>query len=176
MKYETSRERQEIGFQNFLEVHLKEASLNKNKKSVIKMYIFFVIAIGILFIYPNYRWFAITLTCLVIGIPVFYKIMMSVSKSKAKKTKLPDNIEKIVHVFEYVYEVVTWFKGGSANNVKYEYSEIFKVIESEEFFYVYVNPYSALPLDKQSIDNCEEFISFIKSKNIQFKGLTENED
>ena len=165
MKYTTNKERQEVGYRNFLEVHLKETSRNKSKKSTIKLYVIIVLFAALMFLYESTRWLGITVVVLSILLPVVYKIIMEVSKKKSKNITLPETFDRVEHVFGDTYEVKTYYEGGSENNVKYEYEEIFKVIESEEFFYIYFNAYSAMPLDKQSIEDLNEFKNFIKSKN-----------
>ena len=175
MNYVTTRERQEIGFRQFFETHLKETKENRNLKSIIKLYAVFVAAVAIMIAFESYRTFGIVLGCIIVVILIAYRIIISVSKKKAKNITLPSNIEKVEHVFGDVYENKTYFTGGSVNEGKYEYSEIFKIIEGEEFYYIYINPFTALPLDKQSIDNIEEFISFIKNKNVLLKEIKVNE-
>lgn len=175
MNYVTNKERQEIGYRKFLEVHLKETAMEKSIKSTIKLYVILILFSALMIVYKNTRWIGITAIILSIVMPVFYKIMMYISRKKSKKIKLSETLERVEHIFGETYEVKTYFTGGSENSAKYEYSEIFKVIDSEEFFYIYVNPYSAMPLDKQSIDNIDEFINFMKEKNIFIKGITENE-
>ena len=176
MNYVTSKERQEVGFRQFLETHLKETRENRSLKSTIKLYVVFAVAIAIMLAFESYRVLGIVLGSVIIGVLIAYRVIMFISKKKAKKITLPDNIEKVEHVFGDIYENKTYFTGGSVNGGKYEYSDIFKIVEGEEFYYIYVNPFTALPLDKQSIDNIEEFTSFIKSKNILFKELKVNED
>lgn len=172
MNYSTSKERQEIGFRQFLETHLKES---KNLQSTIKLYAVFVGAIAIMIAFESYRTLGIVFGAIIITILIGYRIIMNISKEKAKKITLPSNIEKVEHVFEDVYINRTYFVGGSVDEGKYEYSDIFKIVEGEEFYYIYINPFTALPLDKQSIDDIEIFTSFIKGKNILLKELKSDE-
>jgi len=176
MIFETNKNRQEIGYRNFLEVHLKETSRDKNKKSTIKLYIILALFSAVMIIYPNTRWVGILTIVLTIIIPFVYKFMMHISKKNAKKLTLPETFDRVEHEFGENYELRTYYSGGSENIVKYEYSDIFKIIESEEFFYIYVNPYSAMPLDKQSIENIEEFKLFVRNKGVFLRELSGNEN
>lgn len=175
MSYATNRERQELGFRQFLETHLKEAKENRNLKNTIKLYGIFVFAIAIMLAFESYRVLGIVLGCSILAILGAYKIIMIISKKKAKNITLPSNIEKVEHIFEEVYESKTYFVGGSVNSMKYEYSDIFKIVEGIEFYYIYINPFTAIPLDKKSVNDIEEFTSFIKGKNVLLKELKINE-
>lgn len=166
MLYVTNKERQEIGYRNFLETHLKETAKNKSKKSTIKLYVILVLFSALMFLYQNTRWLGITTIVLSIIVPFAYKLIMRVSKKKAKQITLGETFEKVEHMFSDSYEVRTYYTGEEENVVKYEYSGIFKVVEGEEFFYIYVNPYSAIPLDKQSMEDINGFKSFVINKNI----------
>lgn len=176
MNYVTNKDRQEIGYRSFLEVHLKETAIGKNKKATIKLYVILVLFIALMFAYESTRWIGITTIVLSFTFPLLYKIIMQVSKRKSKSITLPETFDRIEHIFGDTYEVKTYYTGGSENSVKYEYGELFKVIESEEFFYIYVNPYSAMPLDKQSIEDINEFKNFVKNKNIFLRENEKNEN
>lgn len=171
MNYITNRERQEIGFRQFLKTHIKETRENRDLKSTIKLYAMFVLGISILIAFENYRGFGITLGVLILAVIIGYNIVMFISQKRSKKITLPSNIEKVEHVFGDAYENKIYFIDGSVNESKYEYSDIFKIVEGEEFYYIYINPFTALPLDKQSINNLETFISFVKGKGVLLKGL-----
>ena len=173
MKYETTRERQEIGYRQFFDTNMKENSLNKSKKSTIKTYVALAIIIVVLFVYEPYRWLSITLACSVVVLPIAYKLFMAHTRKKSQNITL-DTIEKVEHNFKEDYELTTYLADGKTSVNNFEYSSIFKIIENEEFFYIYLNAYMAIPLDKSSIADMDEFLNHLNENGVYVKRMNEN--
>lgn len=172
MKYETSKERQQIGFQKFSAVHykseLKEGSLKKMLKMVI---LCLIILIAFYFIFTELKKLILTFLLFVVCVITLGIIVSLISVYKSKKFKFQDNIVNFTHSFEDKYECSVYYKNGSVDRATFDYSDISKIVESEEFFYIYFKSGTTLPLDKQSVDDIKELKQFLNDRDIEVKGL-----
>ena len=172
MKYETSKDRQEIGIRRFIYVYYKNEFKAGAFKKLIKTYsICFAILLMLRFVFPGLKELIGLVILFLIGMVGLVALICTIGLIANKKQKLADNIIAVEHIFEEKYESVVNFKNGSVNKVQFNYDELHKIIEDKEFFFIFINEHNAIPLDKQSIDNIEEFLSFVKNKKIVLKEM-----
>ena len=93
-------------------------------------------------------------------------LIFIVTYSKSKKIKMPENFESIEHIFDEKYTTISNYTNGSKVENQYNYIDFAQIIETDEFFYIILKNGMFTPLDKNSMDNKDEFIKFMKNKNI----------
>lgn len=177
MRYETGKERQEIGIRRFIYVYYKNELKAGAFKKLIKTYsVCFIILLVLRFVFPGLKELIGLVMLFLIGMVGLVALICAISLIANKKQKLSDNIISVEHIFEEKYESIVNFKNGSVNKAQFNYDELHKIIEDKEFFFIFINEHNAVPLDKQSINNIEEFLEFIKEKKIVIKEMKKLEN
>ena len=106
----------------------------------------------------------IIIICMILSFlgPYFKKI--------ADKKLEKNNIEKIIYdINEEYIEVDAYLKEGSENKVHYDIKNITKIIVTNNFYFVYINKYNALVIDKNSIDDEKTFFDILRNPKIEEK-------
>ena len=172
MKVITTKERQEEGIHSIMPTYFKYQFKEGVYKQTIKAYticILVVIAMMI-FLEETRLTFLVVLGFLVLMSIVCASIIF-VGYRKSKKQKLPENIDKVEQVLDENYTISTFYKGGSVDTIEYKYSDIDKVVETKDFYCIFLKNYGVIPLDKQGMGNKEEFINLINVNNIALKEM-----
>ncbi len=107
------------------------------------------------------------------GIIILCMILSSLGPYYKKRTdkKLENNnLEKIIYdINEEYIEVDAYLKEGSENKVHYDIKNITKIIVTNNFYFVYINKYNALVIDKNSIDDEKAFFDILRNPKIEEK-------
>jgi len=91
-------------------------------------------------------------------------------KKRTDKKLENNNLEKIIYdINEEYIEVDTYLKEGSENKAHYDIKNITKIIVTNNFYFVYINKYNALVIDKNSIDNEKTFFDILRNPKIEEK-------
>lgn len=172
----TSGKRQEEGLQDFLKIYYKEELKYGSLKRFVKTYIIcFLILISFCFIFKGMRELFLPIIYFMLGMVALVSLVILISLKTGKKRLTLNEIDLIEQSFNEKYEITTKFKKGSVEKTSYSYTDILKVIETKEFFYIFLASSVAMPVDKNAFENIDEFKQFIKSKNIIFRESKKNE-
>lgn len=172
MKTTMNAEQFDSGIKEFY----KETYKGKFKpKSLKKLYIgYFLILIlftvlGI--VDKSERTYFFTLAGILLAGLVLVIVIILVGYLKISKQKNKMAIQRVEHRYEDKIYLDTYFLNGSVNSVQYTYQDIKKVIETDNFFFLFISEYNAIPLIKEGIEK-EKFIEMMIEKGILVKERT----
>lgn len=97
---------------------------------------------------------------------IFLLFAPIINEKNIQKNTKNNSINKIECDVENNVIVKTTFNAGSENVFEYEFKDIEKLKESENFYFMYIDKYSAVPIAKDNIENASEFISVFKKNNV----------
>lgn len=171
MKFEVTKERQEEGVRGVTEAFIK---MNYNKKTIsnlIFLILFLLACFGIMaWLDEELRKIAIVgIAIILITIPTII-VITKISLKKSKNQKMELNIEKVEHEYEDKITLVAYLKNGSIDKSEHAYSDVKKMVERENFIYLFLANNTAIVVDKLVI-NVEEFKQFIKGKNTNIEEI-----
>ena len=169
MRVEISGEDYSRAVKDFLKIYYKEELKHGSLRRTIKTYaicllilIIFCIAFkGLKDIFLMVIYFLIGMIMLISGF-----ILLTIFINNKKKDKI--NIDKVEQVFNDKIYINAYLKSGGIESTQYNYSDLKKVVEGKESFYLFLNDSLALPVIKKGIDR-EEFIKLMFEKNIVVK-------
>ena len=168
MKVNMNGEEFSKGVGEFMKVYYKESMGSKSVKDLIVIFcvsVFFMLTIGL--ISPDLRGSMFTLLIILgVGALLIFMIIF-ITALIAKKKK--NNIKEVEYVFEDKIYANCVIGEGSVSKEQYNYDNIEKVVETKDYFYVFVSKYAALTVKKKDSLNREEFIEFMIDKRILVK-------
>lgn len=143
-------------YNQFLEFHGKKFSFSYNSYNII-MIILLIYCVIINIIDKNIMFVFLFLALL--GLLVFFRIYWPLRTYEKNKDKFSEETETGFTFSFYKY----YF---SLENKNFYYARLYKVFETEDYFYLYINDENAILVSKTGFDvgTAEEFSSFIKKK------------
>lgn len=167
MKVIMNGEEYNKGVADFMGVYYKDFIRGKSFKDLITVLVISLSLLIVICFASGDTKTAFTLIGLALGGSVLIILTILIVGYFAKKRKY--NITKVEYNFEDKIYATSYIGENSTNKEQYNYESVSKIVESKEYFYLFVSKYSALVV-KKSIDlNREEFIEFMIGKNIAVK-------
>ena len=171
VRFEMNKDEFDQGYKSFVKTYYKEELKHGPLKKVIGLYIALIGAVtAFCFLIPKLKvffffiiGFMVLVAFLMAGLIVF-KIMFS----SAKDVKI--KLKSIEHIYEEKIYVNTYFENGSVDKAQYIYENIKKVVETEKYYYLFLNDTLSLPLIKRE-ESRDEFVTLLKLKNIEVREL-----
>lgn len=170
MEFEISGEKHFQGVREFITVYYKEELKSGSlKKTIITYSACLLVLILLCFLTPGVRELYYYFIGLLLIVVSFIVIGISTNIIVSKKKKFRDDISKIVHSYHDSVEITTCFKDYSIDKVQYEYRDIKKIVANKNYLYLFLNDNFAIPVEKSSLDNQDQFILFMKNKGVLIK-------
>lgn len=174
MRVEINGEDYSNAVKDFLKVYYKEELKYGSLRRTIKTYaICLTILIVFCLTFQSLKEIFLMVIYLLLGMVVLISgfILLTIFINNKKKDKI--NIDKVEQVFEDKIYINVYLKSGGIENTQYHYSDLKKVVEGKESFYLFLNDSLALPVVKKDIDR-EKFIKLMFEKNIVVKEEKKN--
>ena len=165
------------GVKKFMKVYYKEELRQGSlKKAIIVYSLCLIVLVGFCALLPGMKdiFLMIVGFLVLMTIVVFATIIISVFVSSKKNEDL--EIDRVEILCEKDLLTISYVDNKIINNKKYGYDDIKKVVETDKYFYLFLNDAVAIPLIKKDGECRMEFISLFKSKNISVKELLKNEN
>ena len=167
MKVAMNEEEFNKGVAGFLSVYYKESLKSKSVKDLGIICAFSISLLIALCFMTGDKKTALTLLGLVFGGVLIIVLTILIVGKVSKKRKY--NITKVEYEFEDKIYVTSYIGSGSTNKEQYSYDSVEKVIETTDYFYLFVSKYAALTVKKTQDLNRDEFIELMINKNIAVK-------
>lgn len=165
MNFEMNGEEYLNGVRNFIKVYYKEELKRGTLKKTIKTYVIcLIILFALLLIMPGLSDLIMLVVYFILIVSGLMASVIGISILIAKKKTLKNNIVKVEQTYDDKIIVKAYMENGSVDEAQYNYKDVKKVVETREFFYLFLNDNLAFPLKKYN--NRNEFIEYIQNKNI----------
>ncbi len=147
-------------YQKYLEFHQNKFGL-KYKFITILVFLLLSFCFIINLKYSNYN----TAFVFIIALISFFIYIFFAPTKKIQKELKTEKFEKEKE-FTFTFYNNFFVISDKKNSEKIKYWKLYKIYETEEFFYLYINKSHALLLDKSSFSkgNISEFFKFIRKK------------
>lgn len=147
-------------YQKYLEFHQNKFGL-KYKFITILVFLLLSFCFIINLKYSNYN----TTFVFIIALISFFIYIFFAPTKKIQKELKTEKFEKEKE-FTFTFYNNFFVISDKKNSEKIKYWKLYKIYETEEFFYLYINKSHALLLDKSSFSkgNISEFFKFIRKK------------
>lgn len=168
MKFDVKGSEYEKGLKDFLKVYYKEEI---KKGSLRNCLVAFIISLSILvlFCFMLSGMKEIFLRIIYFVIFVMFIIVVGIFISLFISKRKEYDIEKVEQIYGDSINIKEYKNNGKIYEKNFEYEDVLKVVETKEYFYLFLNEAVAFPLYKDIYLKREEYIDFIKSKGIKIK-------
>ena len=168
MKFVVSGKDYNKGLQNFLKVYYKEELKKGSLRNCVMVFVISIaVLISLCFVLSGMK--EIFLRVIYLVLIVMFFILIGIIASLFVSKRHVFDVEKVEQIYEENV-VIRFNKSDFKTEEKcFEYKDILKVVETKEYFYLFLNEAVAIPLFKDIYLNREEYISLINSKGIKVK-------
>ena len=168
MKFVVSGENYNKGLQKFLKVYYKEELKKGSLRNCLTVFILSIaVLISLCMIFTSIK--VLFLRVIYFVVFVFMLILVGIIISLIRSKNKVIDVKKVEQIYEEKL-VVRFFKNNDVIDEKtFVYKDVLKVVETKEYFYLFLNEAVAFPLFKDIYLNREEYIGFVKSKGIKVK-------
>lgn len=168
MKFVISGENYNKGLQSFLKVYYKE-ELKKGslRNCCIVFSLSFAVLISLCFVFTGMKELFIRVIYFAFFIFSLISIGIIISLIRSKNKVI--DVKKVEQIYEEKIFVRIYKNNDAIDEKTFDYKDVLKVVETKEYFYLFLNEAVAFPVFKGIYLNREEYVEFIKSKGIKVK-------
>lgn len=163
--------RYEQGIRDFANVYYKEELKKGTLKNSLFCFVVCIVILGVLSLaFKRQRVFILGIIALIFLVYFFVGLVITLSLLLNRKRRIDTRFEKVEQYYGKNVEIVVYFKNGSIEKNQYNYHDFIKLVDGKDFFFLFIQNSVAIPIDKNCIENKEEFINLFISESVKVRG------
>lgn len=157
------------GVKEFYKV-IMEPSTKKIRKSLTMFSLLGVLFIVMGIIDKEMRRLMIICGVIVLVSCILLALTPLINKKAIRKLDQDNKIEKVEIEISDSITIKAFFDGGSINTSQYDFKDIEKLTNRSDYYFIYINKYSAIAINKENVENNADFIQLFKNNNVTIEG------